>query len=144
MINRICAISGILNVHPSLLPRWRGPAPVFHTILHGDAETGVSIMQICPHRWLKTLQPPLCCCCCCRKHFDTNFPTMSGLTWVPFSARCCTRFLKTALRINLGRIWPPRELTWWASFPLFKDLLLNLVIILSNYVSNLACSCLTH
>lgn len=42
---------GILNVHPSLLPRWRGPAPVFHTILHGDAETGVSIMQICPHRF---------------------------------------------------------------------------------------------
>uniref|UniRef100_A0A673WMH3 Mitochondrial methionyl-tRNA formyltransferase n=1 Tax=Salmo trutta TaxID=8032 RepID=A0A673WMH3_SALTR len=39
---------GILNVHPSLLPRWRGPAPVFHTILHGDTITGVSIMQIRP------------------------------------------------------------------------------------------------
>lgn len=42
---------GILNVHPSLLPRWRGPAPIFHTILHGDTETGVSIMQIRPHRF---------------------------------------------------------------------------------------------
>lgn len=42
---------GILNVHPSLLPRWRGPAPIFHTILHGDTETGVSIMQISPHRF---------------------------------------------------------------------------------------------
>uniref|UniRef100_A0A672IFW0 Methionyl-tRNA formyltransferase, mitochondrial n=1 Tax=Salarias fasciatus TaxID=181472 RepID=A0A672IFW0_SALFA len=42
---------GILNVHPSLLPRWRGPAPVFHTILHGDAVTGVTIMQIRPHRF---------------------------------------------------------------------------------------------
>lgn len=42
---------GILNVHPSLLPRWRGPAPVFHTILQGDAVTGVSIMQIRPHRF---------------------------------------------------------------------------------------------
>ncbi|CAN9506902.1 unnamed protein product [Ophioblennius macclurei] len=42
---------GILNVHPSLLPRWRGPAPVFHTILHGDAVTGVTIMQIRPNRF---------------------------------------------------------------------------------------------
>ncbi|XP_039861050.1 methionyl-tRNA formyltransferase, mitochondrial isoform X2 [Simochromis diagramma] len=42
---------GILNVHPSLLPRWRGPAPIFHTILHGDSVTGVSIIQIRPHRF---------------------------------------------------------------------------------------------
>nr|XP_015797684.2 methionyl-tRNA formyltransferase, mitochondrial isoform X3 [Nothobranchius furzeri] len=43
--------SGILNVHPSLLPRWRGPAPVFHTILHGDTVTGVTIIQIRPHKF---------------------------------------------------------------------------------------------
>ncbi|XP_033983178.1 methionyl-tRNA formyltransferase, mitochondrial [Trematomus bernacchii] len=43
--------NGILNVHPSLLPRWRGPAPIFHTIMHGDAVTGVSIIQIRPHRF---------------------------------------------------------------------------------------------
>ncbi|XP_029987148.1 methionyl-tRNA formyltransferase, mitochondrial-like isoform X1 [Sphaeramia orbicularis] len=42
---------GILNVHPSLLPRWRGPAPIFHTIMHGDKLTGVTIMQIRPHRF---------------------------------------------------------------------------------------------
>lgn len=42
---------GILNVHPSLLPRWRGPAPVFHTVMHGDTVTGVTIMQIRPHRF---------------------------------------------------------------------------------------------
>ncbi|XP_028812838.1 methionyl-tRNA formyltransferase, mitochondrial [Denticeps clupeoides] len=42
---------GILNVHPSLLPRWRGPAPVFHTVLHGDTITGVTIMQIRPKRF---------------------------------------------------------------------------------------------
>ncbi|XP_039629300.1 methionyl-tRNA formyltransferase, mitochondrial isoform X3 [Polypterus senegalus] len=42
---------GILNVHPSLLPRWRGPAPVFHAVLHGDAVTGVTIMQIRPKRF---------------------------------------------------------------------------------------------
>ena len=37
---------GCLNVHASLLPRWRGAAPVEHAILAGDAETGVSIMRI--------------------------------------------------------------------------------------------------
>ncbi|KAK2853400.1 hypothetical protein Q5P01_006061 [Channa striata] len=42
---------GILNVHPSLLPRWRGPAPIFHTILHGDTTTGVTIIQIRPHKF---------------------------------------------------------------------------------------------
>ncbi|XP_052007464.1 methionyl-tRNA formyltransferase, mitochondrial-like [Xyrauchen texanus] len=42
---------GILNVHPSLLPRWRGPAPIFHTVLHGDCVTGVTIMQIRPKRF---------------------------------------------------------------------------------------------
>jgi methionyl-tRNA formyltransferase len=36
----------ILNVHPSLLPRWRGAAPVERAIMAGDAETGVSIMQL--------------------------------------------------------------------------------------------------
>jgi methionyl-tRNA formyltransferase len=36
---------GTLNVHASLLPRWRGAAPVHAAILHGDAETGVTIMQ---------------------------------------------------------------------------------------------------
>uniref|UniRef100_G1PUK1 Methionyl-tRNA formyltransferase, mitochondrial n=1 Tax=Myotis lucifugus TaxID=59463 RepID=G1PUK1_MYOLU len=39
---------GILNVHPSCLPRWRGPAPIIHTVLHGDTITGVTIMQIRP------------------------------------------------------------------------------------------------
>jgi methionyl-tRNA formyltransferase len=36
----------ILNVHPSLLPRWRGAAPVERAIMAGDAETGVSIMRL--------------------------------------------------------------------------------------------------
>ncbi|XP_011665967.1 methionyl-tRNA formyltransferase, mitochondrial [Strongylocentrotus purpuratus] len=42
---------GILNVHPSLLPRWRGGAPIQHTILNGDEVTGVSIMRIHPYRF---------------------------------------------------------------------------------------------
>ena len=36
---------GCLNVHASLLPRWRGAAPIQRAILAGDAETGVCIMQ---------------------------------------------------------------------------------------------------
>lgn len=39
---------GCLNVHASLLPRWRGAAPINHAILAGDEVTGVSIMQIQP------------------------------------------------------------------------------------------------
>lgn len=35
---------GCLNVHASLLPRWRGASPVQHAILHGDEQTGVTIM----------------------------------------------------------------------------------------------------
>ncbi|MBP6380585.1 MAG: methionyl-tRNA formyltransferase [Sphingorhabdus sp.] len=37
---------GCLNVHGSLLPRWRGAAPVQRAILAGDAETGVMVMQM--------------------------------------------------------------------------------------------------
>jgi methionyl-tRNA formyltransferase len=36
----------MLNVHPSLLPRWRGAAPVERAIMAGDAQTGVSIMLL--------------------------------------------------------------------------------------------------
>jgi methionyl-tRNA formyltransferase len=36
----------MLNVHPSLLPRWRGAAPVERAIMAGDAGTGVSIMRL--------------------------------------------------------------------------------------------------
>ena len=37
---------GCLNVHPSLLPRWRGAAPIERTIMHGDEISGVTIMQM--------------------------------------------------------------------------------------------------
>ena len=37
---------GAVNVHASLLPRWRGAAPIARAILAGDAETGVSIMRM--------------------------------------------------------------------------------------------------
>jgi methionyl-tRNA formyltransferase len=37
---------GCLNIHASLLPRWRGAAPIQRAILAGDADTGVTIMQM--------------------------------------------------------------------------------------------------
>lgn len=37
---------GCINIHPSLLPRWRGAAPIQRTIFAGDQETGVTIMQM--------------------------------------------------------------------------------------------------
>lgn len=43
--------SGIINVHASLLPKWRGAAPIIYSIMHGDSETGVSIMKIHPKRF---------------------------------------------------------------------------------------------
>jgi methionyl-tRNA formyltransferase len=37
---------GCVNVHASLLPRWRGAAPIQWAIVHGDSETGVTLMQM--------------------------------------------------------------------------------------------------
>ena len=37
---------GCLNIHASLLPRWRGAAPIHRAIMAGDAETGISIMRM--------------------------------------------------------------------------------------------------
>ncbi|MDP3706111.1 MAG: methionyl-tRNA formyltransferase [Legionellaceae bacterium] len=37
---------GCINVHASSLPRWRGASPIQHAILHGDKQTGITIMQM--------------------------------------------------------------------------------------------------
>src|SRR3954471_12868557 len=37
-----------LNVHPSLLPRWRGAAPIERALMAGDEETGVTIIELAP------------------------------------------------------------------------------------------------
>ncbi len=37
---------GCINIHASLLPRWRGAAPIYRALLEGDKQTGVTIMQI--------------------------------------------------------------------------------------------------
>ena len=39
---------GMINVHASLLPRYRGAAPVHRAVMHGDRETGVTIMRVVP------------------------------------------------------------------------------------------------
>ena len=39
-------VHGFINIHLSLLPRWKGAAPIEHTILNGDDKTGVSIFQL--------------------------------------------------------------------------------------------------
>jgi methionyl-tRNA formyltransferase len=39
---------GCYNIHGSILPRWRGAAPIHRAILAGDAETGVTIMEVVP------------------------------------------------------------------------------------------------
>ena len=38
----------VLNIHPSLLPLWRGPSPIQSAILNGDKTTGISIMRMTP------------------------------------------------------------------------------------------------
>lgn len=42
---------GMVNVHPSLLPRWRGPAPLVHTLLNHDRRTGVSLITVAKERF---------------------------------------------------------------------------------------------
>lgn len=41
----------MINVHASLLPRWRGASPIIYAILNEDSTTGVSIMKIHPHKF---------------------------------------------------------------------------------------------
>jgi methionyl-tRNA formyltransferase len=56
---------GMINVHASLLPRYRGAAPVQHAILRGETETGITIMQMEPgldsgptiHRVVTPIEP---------------------------------------------------------------------------------------
>jgi methionyl-tRNA formyltransferase len=41
-------LRGCYNIHASLLPRWRGAAPIHRSLLAGDSETGVTIMEVVP------------------------------------------------------------------------------------------------
>lgn len=44
----ICNFRGMLNVHASILPKYRGASPIIYAIRNGEKETGVSIMRIKP------------------------------------------------------------------------------------------------
>ena len=37
---------GCINLHPSLLPQWRGATPIQHSILNGETQTGITVMQL--------------------------------------------------------------------------------------------------
>ncbi|MGM9942291.1 MAG: methionyl-tRNA formyltransferase [Bulleidia sp.] len=41
-------VKGCLNIHPSLLPKYRGGAPIQHAVMNGDTETGVCLMEMKP------------------------------------------------------------------------------------------------
>lgn len=41
----------MINVHASLLPRWRGAAPIIHALRSGDTVTGVTVMRVRPRRF---------------------------------------------------------------------------------------------
>lgn len=43
--------SGIIVVHPSLLPKYRGGAPIFHAIANGDSVSGVSYIEVSEHKF---------------------------------------------------------------------------------------------
>lgn len=42
---------GVINAHPSLIPRWRGSSPIIHAIVHSDTTVGVTILQTSPHKF---------------------------------------------------------------------------------------------
>ena len=44
----VVVFRGVLNVHGSILPQYRGAAPIQHAILNGDNSTGITIMEIQP------------------------------------------------------------------------------------------------
>lgn len=44
-------MTGMLNIHGSLLPRWRGAAPVNYAVLNDDETTGITIMKIAPKKY---------------------------------------------------------------------------------------------
>ena len=64
---------GCLNIHASLLPRWRGAAPIERAIQSGDSETGISIMKM--NEGLDTGDILLT-----KKHSISNFETSGSLT----------------------------------------------------------------
>ena len=61
----------IINVHASLLPKWRGAAPIHRSIMNLDKETGISIMQITPKLTLTSFMKKI-------KILKSNFNDLSN------------------------------------------------------------------
>ena len=89
---------GCLNIHASLLPRWRGAAPIQRAILAGDAETGITIMQM--DEGLDTgpmlLQAkraigPTTTAQTCTIRWRRSAPTASSRRWRSWRPGCCRR-----------------------------------------------------
>ena len=82
---------GCLNIHASLLPRWRGAAPIQRAILAGDAETGITIMQM--DEGLDTGDMLLKKTCADRERMTMRRPcTTSWPNWVRrLSSRRCNK-----------------------------------------------------
>lgn len=38
--------SGMLNIHGSILPRWRGAAPTIYSLIKGDTQTGITVIKV--------------------------------------------------------------------------------------------------
>jgi len=82
----------ILNVHPSLLPRWRGAAPVERAIMAGDGETGVSIMRLVA----ELDAGPVCACETVAIGDDDDYGVLAG------------RLAETAAHLLIGALGGPR------------------------------------
>jgi methionyl-tRNA formyltransferase len=78
----------ILNVHPSLLPRWRGAAPIERAIIAGDTETGVSIIRLTAG----LDSGPICARATEPIHPDDTYGTLAGRL-----ATLSSRLLRAAL-----------------------------------------------
>jgi methionyl-tRNA formyltransferase len=68
---------GCINIHPSLLPRWRGPTPVQYTLWKGDEKAGVSVMSL--ERAMDT--GPIIAQQAIDVTLDMNFQTLNAQLW---------------------------------------------------------------
>ncbi len=68
---------GCINIHPSLLPRWRGPSPIQYAIWKGDTQTGVSVMSL--EKSMDT--GPIIAQSMCNIKTDTTFSELNKTLW---------------------------------------------------------------
>ncbi|MED5579693.1 MAG: methionyl-tRNA formyltransferase [Nitrospinota bacterium] len=71
--------NGVINLHGSLLPRWRGAAPIQRSILHGDEETGVCIIRLTPEMDAGPILAEKKIVMDIRETADTLYEKMSGI-----------------------------------------------------------------